>query len=175
MLCLGVMLLLPPALFAATPPVTPPDESDNNKTINQVSVVDSTQGHGFFASGGITGIVMEKSGALDALRAKVGDEKAFGIDQTAVSTWNGISTRGTLALLGAAGPVGWIIGIVSSVFIHKEMEQSKAEKLAAWHKEEDADHSKALQITQTNLVAPQQVQQAKVELVVFDQLPSFSK
>jgi len=150
------MLLLPPALFAATPPVTPLDESDNNKTINQDSVVDSTQSHGFFASGGITGIVMEKSGALDALRAKVGDEKALGIDQTAVSTWNGISTRGTLALLGAAGPVGWIIGIVASVFIHKEMEQSKAERLAAWHKEENAARSYALQISKIDFVAPLQ-------------------
>jgi hypothetical protein len=146
------MLLLPPVLFAATPPVTPPDESDN-KTTNQGSVDDSTQSRGFFASGGISGIVMEKSGALQALRAKVGDDKALGIDQTAVSAWNGISTRGTLALLGAAGPVGWIVGIVASVFIHKEMGQSKAERLAAWHKEENAAQSYALQISKIDLVA----------------------
>jgi len=172
---MGALLLLSPVIYAATPYVTPPDESDNNKTNYQALSDDTGQSHGFFASGGFSGILMEKSGALDALRAKIGDEKALGINQTAVSTWNGISTRGTVALLGAAGPVGWIIGIVSSVFIHKEMEQSKAEKLAAWHKEEDAAHSKALQISQTNLVALQLVQQPKAELVVLDQPPSFPK
>jgi|GEM_PF-6491540 len=161
MLCLGALLLLSPVLYAATPPVTPSDESDNIKTNHQASIDGSAQSRGFFASGGVAGMVIEKSGALDVLRSKVGDEKALGINQTTVSTWNGISTRGTLALLGAAGPVGWIIGIASSVFIHKEMERSKAEKLAAWHKEEDAAHSKALQITQKDLVAHQLVQQAK--------------
>ncbi len=160
LLCLGALLLISPALYAAAPPVIPPDDSDNNKTL-QAPVEGSAQSHGFFAAGGFSGMVMEKSGALDAMRAKVGDEKALGINQTAVSTWNGISTRGTLALLGAAGPVGWIIGIVSSVFIHKEMEQSKAEHLAAWRKEENAARSYALQIP--SLFTYKEMEQPNVE------------
>src|SRR5208283_800938 len=117
MLCLGALLLLSPALYAAAPPVDPPDESDNTNADYKAAINGIAQSNGFFASVGYSGMVMEKSGALDVLRTKVGDEKALRMNQTAVSAWNGISTRGTLVLLGAAGPVGWIIGIVSSVFI----------------------------------------------------------